>query len=41
MEGLKSYCYLIFVNIIIDYEEQVFIIGIKAKVQYSVYYIFL
>ena len=30
-DGFKRYCYLILAGIIVDYKEQVFIIGIKAN----------
>ena len=39
--GLKRHCYLILVNVIIDYEKQVLITEIKDNMQYSACYIFL
>ena len=41
INGLKRHCYAIPAGIIIDYEEQVFISGIKANVQYSVCHVLL
>lgn len=34
--GYKYYCYLILACFIVDYKEQVFIIGIKANMQYLI-----
>ena len=39
IDNLKYCCYLIFVDVNVDYKEQVFISKIKANVQYFVYYI--
>ncbi len=35
-DGLKCRCYLILAGVMVDYEEQVLIIGIKANVQCSI-----
>lgn len=39
--SLKRCCYLIFADIIVNYKEQIFIIKIKANMQYFVCHIFL
>ena len=39
LDGLKCCCYPILVGVMVDYEEQVLITGIKANVQYSIYHI--
>lgn len=38
-DGYKRYCYPILANLIVDYKKQVFIIGIKANIQYSICYV--
>ena len=38
-DSLKRYCYLILADIMVDYEEQVLIIGIKTNMQYFICYI--
>ena len=38
-DGLKRRCYLILIGVIVDYKEQVLIIGIKTNVQCFVCYI--
>ncbi len=40
-DGLKHRCYLIYVSIMVDYGEQVFITGIKANAQYSICHVSL
>ena len=39
LDGYKRYCYLILAGLMVDYEEQVFIIGIKANMQCSICHI--
>ncbi len=41
IDGLKCHCYIILTGVMIDYEEQVLITGIKANIQYSVCYVSL
>lgn len=35
----KKHYYLLLANFIVDYKEQVIIMGIKANMQYLIYYI--
>ena len=35
----KRRCYLVLVGLIVDYEEQVLITGVKANMQCSIYYV--
>lgn len=37
----KQHCYPILASLMIDYKEQVLIIGIKTNIQCSIYYILL
>lgn len=37
----KKHCYFILINFIIDYKKQVFIINIKANIQYLICYILI
>lgn len=39
INGFKQYYYPIFAFQIVDYEEQVLIIGIKANMQYFIYHV--
>ena len=40
-DGYKHYCYLILTGFMVNYKEQVFIIGIKTNMQYLICYILL
>ena len=37
--GFKRYCYLVLAGLMVDYEEQVLITGIKANMQCSICYV--
>lgn len=37
-DGYKKHCYLILVGFIVDYEKQIFIIGIQTNMQCSISY---
>ena len=38
-DGYKRRCYPVLTSLMVDYKKQVFIIGIKANMQYSIYHV--
>ncbi len=40
-DGYKRRCYLVLVDLMMDYEEQVLITGLKANMQCSIYQVLL